>query len=282
MTKKIVVHGGQAHADDILSIALVMLMENLERDQLEIVRVNDGRARDWPDADLVIDVGKDYDPRKGWFDHHQFPREAAPSCAFKLLAKHYGLDLNNLFWAEKLSIVDSKGPKAWVRKLLGRDPVDGKEFGQVMSEGDSFMCYVADVSNKDFDKGLTLAREWLSFKLKAATERKMMIATAKSVLKVVDLDKGMRMAFFDTKVVGGTIQVSSDLQDEDPDVVVSAMRDDRSDGLAAYRVNDDRRVDFSPRESDDGCLFAHKSGFCLKFKNDWEGFVKAINKSIKP
>ena len=281
MKTKVVTHAGAAHADEVLSIALIMIRENLQWEDLDLVRVIDGRARDWPDANFVVDVGRDYDPRRKWFDHHQFPREAAPACSFTLVAKYYKIDLNTLFWSRKLAVVDSKGPMAWVQELIGRRPLDNKEFSTLFGESDSFMAYLGDVASLDFRKGVELGKDWLALKLKQATERKAALETANGIMKVIDLGNGTKMAWFDTRDMAGVIQASSGASDRDPDVVVSAMRDDRGSGYAAYRIDDDERVDFCLVKDQKGCLFAHNSGFCMKFEDNWDGFLDAVKRSIK-
>jgi hypothetical protein len=278
---KIVTHAGQAHADEVLAIALIMVNEGLAWEDLDVVRAVDGRARDWPDADFVVDVGRDHDPRRRWFDHHQFPRDASPACSFTLVARHYGVDLNPLFWSRKLAVVDSRGPMAWVTELLGRRPRDSREFSSLLGEGDSFMAYLADVASLDFRKGVELGKDWLSLKFAQAAECKAMLDAANRTMRVLDLGKGVKAAWFDTRDPAGVVQASSDARDKDPAVVVSAMRDDRGAGYAAYRIDDDERVDFGPLQGQKGCLFVHNTGFCMKFKDDWEGFLDAVRRSVK-
>jgi len=281
MKTKIITHAGAAHADEVLSISLIMLQENLGWEDLEVVRVVDGRAREWPDADFVVDVGHDYDPRRRWFDHHQFPRDAAPACSFTLVARYYKIELNTLFWSRKLAVVDSKGPMAWVQELIGRRPLDNKEFSILFGESDSFMAYLGDVASLDFRKGVELGKDWLCLKLKQAVERKVALETANGIMKMIDLGNGVKMAWFDTRDAAGVIQASSEARDKDPDVVVSGMRDDRGQGYAAYRIDDDKRVDFGPLQGQNGCLFVHNSGFCLKYEDNWDGFMDAVRKSIR-
>lgn len=280
---KVVTHGGQAHADEVLAIALVMIKEGIGSPyQLDISRVTDGRARDWPDADFVIDVGKDCDPRKRWFDHHQFPREASPACAFTLVARHYGVDMSRLPWVEKLAVIDSKGPYAWFEKVMGRRPKDGQELVRV-NGSDSIFNYLAATANRDFRIGVGLAKEWLNEQLTAAAAREAAVALAMSKHKVVILgDTGVKMAFFDTDDSQGTLAATDKLAFDDPSIIVAGMLDDRSDGYSAIRMNDDPRVDFLPRAKDKGCVFAHVTGFCLKWEKDWDSFVEALCKSVNP
>jgi uncharacterized UPF0160 family protein len=94
--KLIVTHDSGFHADDVFAAATLSLyFEKI--DQPFIIR----RSREIEDiekADIVFDVGLEYDPEKGRFDHHQ--REGAgerengiPYAAFGLIWKHFGKDL---------------------------------------------------------------------------------------------------------------------------------------------------------------------------------------------
>ncbi|MEI6894345.1 MAG: MYG1 family protein [Colwellia sp.] len=86
----IVTHNGNFHADDVFSIAALSVIFSA----FKLVRTRDldviGKA------DIVIDVGGEYDPEAGRFDHHQ--RGGAgerdngiPYSSFGLIWKKYGL-----------------------------------------------------------------------------------------------------------------------------------------------------------------------------------------------
>lgn len=88
----IATHNGNFHADDIFSIAAlknILPPFNLIRTRdLELIAK----------ADIVIDVGGEYDPAAGRFDHHQRggagEREnGIPYSSFGLIWKKYGLDI---------------------------------------------------------------------------------------------------------------------------------------------------------------------------------------------
>jgi len=88
----IATHNGNFHADDVFSIAALKYIFpefNLVRTRnLEIIN----------NADLVIDVGGEYDPEKGRFDHHQRggagQREnGIPYSSFGLIWQKYGLEI---------------------------------------------------------------------------------------------------------------------------------------------------------------------------------------------
>ncbi len=121
MVKKIVTHNGSFHADDLFSVALLLLIFP----EAEVVRTRDQKEID--EADLVLDVGVTYDPDKKRFDHHQKggagKREnSVPYASFGLIWKHFGLEL-------------TKNKDAWEYvdlKLV--QPIDANDNGFALSE----------------------------------------------------------------------------------------------------------------------------------------------------
>lgn len=90
--KTIVTHNGNFHADDVFSIAALKtifpLFKLIRTRDLEIIAK----------ADIVIDVGGEYDPQTGRFDHHQRggagEREnGIPYSSFGLIWQKYGLEI---------------------------------------------------------------------------------------------------------------------------------------------------------------------------------------------
>lgn len=88
----IVTHNGNFHADDVFSIAALKCI---------FPNFNFVRTRDLAlisEADIVIDVGGEYNPDSGRFDHHQRggagEREnGIPYSSFGLIWKKYGLEI---------------------------------------------------------------------------------------------------------------------------------------------------------------------------------------------
>jgi len=90
--KTIVTHNGNFHADDVFSIAafksILPSFKLVRTRNLELIAK----------ADIVIDVGGEYDPDTDRFDHHQRggagEREnGIPYSSFGLIWKEYGLDI---------------------------------------------------------------------------------------------------------------------------------------------------------------------------------------------
>jgi uncharacterized UPF0160 family protein len=65
MAGRIVTHSGSFHADDVFGVAVLAALHP----QHEIVRTRD--ARQFAQADFLVDVGGEWDAARGRFDHHQ-------------------------------------------------------------------------------------------------------------------------------------------------------------------------------------------------------------------
>lgn len=90
--KTIATHNGNFHADDVFSIAALKSIFP----SFELIRTRDLELIS--KADIVIDVGGEYDPDAGRFDHHQRggagEREnGIPYSSFGLVWQKYGLEI---------------------------------------------------------------------------------------------------------------------------------------------------------------------------------------------
>lgn len=91
--QKVVTHNGGFHADDVFAVAALELA--FGPDALAVTRTRDDAVI--AAADIVVDVGGQYDPARLRFDHHQPGAPARdnglPYAAFGLVWKHYGEQL---------------------------------------------------------------------------------------------------------------------------------------------------------------------------------------------
>ena len=83
----IVTHSGRFHADDVFATAMILMIETHE-----VVRSRDEEVI--AQADVVLDVGAEYDPSRRRYDHHQnsFTEQRAngvPYATAGLVWKHY-------------------------------------------------------------------------------------------------------------------------------------------------------------------------------------------------
>jgi uncharacterized UPF0160 family protein len=86
---KIVTHSGMFHADDIFAVATALLVFP----DAEVIRTRDPKIID--KADMVIDVGMEYNPTVYRFDHHQeggagIRPNGVPYASFGLVWKEFG------------------------------------------------------------------------------------------------------------------------------------------------------------------------------------------------
>ncbi len=128
MEKTVWTHAGPAHMDDFLSCCLIAAweVENAEC-EFRIIRSNNNTP-----ADVVVDVGGEYDPARGRFDHHQLDKAGNGVCSLHLVSKALGLDLSPFPWAEVCGILDCGdltkrkplNPAAWGGNPLIRFALD--------------------------------------------------------------------------------------------------------------------------------------------------------------
>ena len=88
----IATHNGNFHADDVFSVAALKCVIP----SFKLIRTRDLEVI--AEADIVLDVGGEYDPEVGRFDHHQRggagEREnGIPYSSFGLIWKKYGLEI---------------------------------------------------------------------------------------------------------------------------------------------------------------------------------------------
>ncbi|MBD3318868.1 MYG1 family protein [Candidatus Woesearchaeota archaeon] len=87
----IATHSGPFHADEVFGVATALLA--LEPKEYTIVRTRD--PEEYSGADLCIDIGGEYKPAKGCFDHHQkdfslVRDNGIPFASFGIVWKYFG------------------------------------------------------------------------------------------------------------------------------------------------------------------------------------------------
>ena len=102
---KVVTHDGSFHADDVFACAALSLWAERNGRKIEIIRTRDENLI--KRADIVLDVGMEYDPEKNKFDHHQ--KDGAGErefgirySSFGLVWKKFGIELSGSEKAAKV------------------------------------------------------------------------------------------------------------------------------------------------------------------------------------
>lgn len=146
---KICTHSGSFHADESLAVYLLRLLPKFSNAQL----VRSREPAEWEGADIVVDVGGQYDNGGKWFDHHQRDFAEKFSSEFQtklssagLIYKHFGKDIiYQVLKLENPADVDMLYVKIY------------KEFIEALDANDNGINnYGADVERKFNDRNLTL------------------------------------------------------------------------------------------------------------------------------
>ena len=269
-----ITHPGQAHLDEVLSAAYLIakgLVTSIERREPTPDELDDPEV-------IVFDIGQRHCQADNNYDHHQLHRDAAPTCALSLLLQNYGDydDWNTIFpWLAGIEEMDSKGPFV-VSKRLGIGFGDLNPFISNPLAGYIISCFEEETHIdesfgfwdllKSIGKGMisqvkTIRQLWHHF-------------DATSIYEDVNgvYVNGVSVIIFDTT---GPAGIESWLRSRGVECHCVVSNDDRGDGLALFRRNDDPRIDFSQCESMENVVFAHKNGFIAKLSNqDWEPVIR--------
>lgn len=254
--KKIVVHPGLAHLDDIMACAVAYACGVRHDAEIERRRPT---AEELESAEtLVLDVGGRHEPEKMNFDHHQRGRDEEPKCTFKLLSEWAGIDgeMAELFpWYKTWNLIDTCGPTETARML-------GMPAGAI----DGFM-------------GNPLG-DWVirRFADDPALRHKMALSLGKGIEKTREYWKTLGAKTVETEVDGVRVTDLRGCQTEEisrcseawfrkAGTACAVMRDSRGDGLTFLRCGDDPRLDFARCAGKGYCLFAHPGGFILKTRD---------------
>lgn len=125
MKRRIFVHGEQAHLDETIAAAIVIVA--FPEDDFTVVR--DSKA--WVDADptdFILDVGEKYDGKR-LFDHHQkelpHTKENGSECAATLVAKVFApwmlSDPRMATMLEMVRVLDTMGPNEFRKRYFDLD-----------------------------------------------------------------------------------------------------------------------------------------------------------------
>ena len=108
MIHSIITHPGGAHKDDFLACAVLLATH-----AVTIFRRDPTEAELADPQVAVVDIGHQHQPELHNFDHHQFPRDADPSCALSLVLQSLGMyeDTKEFCsWLETTEWFDCRGP----------------------------------------------------------------------------------------------------------------------------------------------------------------------------
>ena len=268
MIKKIITHPGGAHKDEFLACCVL-----LANDSVSILRqeATDQELRD-PQV-VVVDVGHRHEPQLNNFDHHQFPRDAEPTCSLSLVLSKLGIyeDARSFCpWLEVAEWFDCRGPNDtadWLgldREVVGKlnSPIDitilqgfakqtehnpGEPIWEVMQMiGKELVEYITGLRGR-IDEVSKIEEVW---KLKHGDEEFKVIFAPRTDPSIEEVSGALGWR---VKELG--------LEEE---VYVMVYPDGRGQGYGMKRFNDRAEIDFSRIEKESDVRFAHARGFIAK------------------
>jgi GNAT superfamily N-acetyltransferase len=268
MIKKIITHPGGAHKDEFLACCVL-----LAKDSVSILR-QEATDQELEDPEVVVvDVGHRHEPQLNNFDHHQFPRDAEPTCSLSLVLSKLGIyeDARSFCpWLEVAEWFDCRGPNDtadWLgldREVVGKlnSPIDitilqgfakqaehnpGEPIWEVMQMmGKELVEYITGLRGR-IDEVSKIEEVWklthgdVEFKVIFAPRTNPSIEEVSGAL-------GWRV-----KELG--------LEEK---VYVMVYPDGRGQGYGMKRFNDREEIDFSRIEKESDIRFAHARGFIAK------------------
>ena len=268
MIKKIITHPGGAHKDEFLACCVL-----LANDSVSILR-QEATEQDLMDPQVVVvDVGHRHEPQLNNFDHHQFPRDAEPTCSLSLVLSKLGIyeDARSFCpWLEVAEWFDCRGPNDtadWLgldREVVGKlnSPIDitilqgfakqvehnpGEPIWEVMQMmGKELVEYITGLRGR-IDEVSNIEEVWM---LNHGDEEFKVIFAPRSNPSIEEVSGALGWR---VKELG--------LEEE---VYVMVYPDGRGQGYGMKRFNDREEIDFSRIEKESDVRFAHARGFIAK------------------
>lgn len=269
----IITHPGRAHADEVCAQAVLLaLYGDKGYCSKDLVERRDPTDEELEDPNIwVIDVGGEYSPEKGNFDHHQMPPESQ-ECAFTLVLRHLGLldAFEEAFeWVRPLAIRDSQGPKALANyagvgfegfKALGPSPLEQALLGLFGVR--NTLCgvfYNAWEEDPLFAILKRMGEEWIK-SARSFCERKTRLKAGEA--HRVTTPGGLTGVYIASRenFVRELNSLVKEWEENGYKAQFSIVADPRGDGYSLYRY-EGAPLNFSQLEGDPRVKFAHKGGF---------------------
>ncbi|MEM9158346.1 MAG: MYG1 family protein [Verrucomicrobiota bacterium] len=264
MLTQILTHPGGSHKDEFLACCVL-----IAKHPVAIVR-REPTPEDLENPQVaVIDVGHDHNPAKNNFDHHQFDRDATPTCSLSLVLQHLKLyDEARLFcdWLETAEWLDCRGPNNTAKELgVDRDifsklvsPIDVtllRRFAQASEVKPGELLYeIMQIVGQDLLEYVEQMKARLVFIEKHAqiweVENRKFIFLPRTDPLPAEPSAGL-----------GRYVFTKGLESE---VIGMIYPDRRSEGYGLSRYDDSKALDFTQIDSETDVHFAHRAGFVAK------------------
>ena len=273
-------HPGSAHKDEFLACCVLLALH-----PVPIVR-REPTAADLNDPKIaVVDVGHEHDPARNNFDHHQLPKDHAPTCSLSLVLQHLGIyaDARQFCeWLEPAEWFDCRGPIS-TAKFLG---VDRNALPKLNSPIDITLLRrfaLADCIEPTAPLWaiMHMIGEDLLDYVRTLRTRLDFIAQHAQVWELVLGGEPAQILFLprtdplpDEPSMG--LERFIDAQNLACKIVGTVAPDRRSTGYGLSRFQDNPRLDFTRIADAPGVHFAHARGFVAKTSLTDHAHLKAL------
>lgn len=273
-------HPGSAHKDEFLACCVLLALH-----PVPIVR-REPTASDLSDPQIaVVDVGHEHDPARNNFDHHQLPKDHAPTCSLSLVLQHLGIyaDARQFCdWLEPAEWFDCRGPIS-TAKFLG---VDRNALPKLNSPIDiTLLRRFALADRIELTAPLwaimhMIGEDLLDY-VRTLRTRLDFIAQHAQVWELVLGGEPAQILFLprtdplpDEPSMG--LERFIDAQNLAGKIVGTVAPDRRSTGYGLSRFQDNPRLDFTRIADAPGVHFAHARGFVAKTSLTDHAHLKAL------
>jgi hypothetical protein len=280
MIDQIITHPGGAHKDEFLACAILLAEHDvpvLRQDPTEEDLLNPATA--------VIDIGHRHEPDLYNFDHHQFARDAKPTCSLSLVLDHYGIYEDALSfcpWLEVAEWFDCRGPKD-TSEWLG---VDRETVGKLNSPLDitilqAFAKSAQHLPGEPIWELMKMIGEELLQYIRNLRIRIEEVARVAEVWELHHSEDSFKVMFVprnqnQIEEVSGAMGWHIKELGLEEDVVAMVYPDSRDEGYGMKRFNDCSEMDFSKIANNTSVRFAHARGFIAKVEQVEIGELKQL------
>jgi hypothetical protein len=273
-------HPGSAHKDEFLACCVLLALH-----PVPIVR-REPTASDLSDPQIaVVDVGHEHDPARNNFDHHQLPKDHAPTCSLSLVLQHLGIyaDARQFCeWLEPAEWFDCRGPIS-TAKFLG---VDRNALPKLNSPIDITLLRRFALADRIEPTAplwaiMRMIGEDLLDYVRTLRTRLDFIAQHAQVWELVLGGEPEQILFLprtdplpDEPSMG--LERYIEAQNLAGKIVGTVAPDRRSTGYGLSRFQDNPRLDFTRIADAPGVHFAHARGFVAKTSLTDHAHLKAL------
>ncbi len=260
MFSKIITHGGGSHMDELISVCIVLAMN----DDIEYVERRPAKPEEIADPTVwVLDQGGFHDPENRNFDHHQFPA-GTRKCTLSLIADHFDLknDLDETVWFRVLVLDDTLG----TIKTAGELDCSATLLKGLMNGPINEFVLARFEQAKKLDSENELVKLLSAIGTHIVTNIRNMKERLQLIREKAEFDEvnGLKVLFFMEDVPDPKLSIAAYLKETGKKTGVVVVANTRESGWSLGRVGDHPRVDFRRIKDASDVLFVHANGFVAK------------------